>query len=53
MGLTLMISTISTNKNNYGKSESINYALLNENVYVMTKKMFTYHVGLTILLITY
>ena len=33
--------------------ESVNYAVLNQNVYIMTIKMFPYPVELTILLITY
>ena len=52
MHLTLLISTFSTKKNDR-ISESVNYAVLNQKVYIMTIKMFPYPVELTILLITY
>ena len=41
------------NKNIDRISESVNDAMLNENVYITTIKMFTYPVELTILVITY
>ena len=53
MDLTLLISKISLDKKTHGKSESINYTLLNEKrMHDDGKKMFTYPVELTILLIT-
>ena len=54
MDLTLLISKISINKKKHGKSASVNYTLLNEKrINDNEKKMFTYPVELTILLITY
>ena len=51
MDLTLLISKISINKKN-GKSESINYTLLDEKRTHEEKKLLTYPVELTIWLIT-
>ena len=53
MDQTLLISKISINKKNDGKSGSINYNLLNEKSIRGEQKMFTYPVELTILLTTY
>ena len=53
MDRTLLISKISINKKKHEKSERINYTLLNEKrIHHDGKKMFTYPVELTILLIT-
>ena len=53
MDLTFLIHFQQNKKQNDKISESVNYAVLNQNVDIMTIKMFTYTVELTILLITY